>query len=304
VKVLLTGATGFVGRAILAQLAESGHAIRILVRQRESVETVELARRHRAEIREGNVLEAASLGGAVEGVDAVIHLVGIISEFGPNTFENVHIMGTANMVGAARKAGVRRYLQMSALGTRPDAVARYHTSKWIAETMVRESDLDWTIFRPSIIYGPGDGFVNLFARMARFSPVLPVIGGGRSKMQPIPVGDVATAFVKALTEPRAVRQIFDLCGGEVLTLREILDAILAVTGRRRLKLPVPMALARCQAAVLERIYPALLHRPPPLNRDQLLMLGEDNVGDGWPANDLFGLKTVAFREGIAAYLTA
>lgn len=301
-KVLVTGATGFVGREILARLDESGHAIRILVRQRESVATVELARRHHAEIRQGDVLEAASLGEAMPGVDAVIHLVGIISEFRAHTFENVHILGTANVLGAARKAGVRRYLQMSALGTRPDAVARYHNSKWAAETMVRESDLDWTIFRPSIIYGPGDGFVNLFARMSRFSPVLPVIGGGRSKMQPIPVGEVATAFVMALTEPRAVRQTFDLCGGEILTLTEILNAILAVTRRRRVKLPLPMALARCQAAALETLFPALLHRPPPLNRDQLLMLREDNVGDGWPANELFRLKTVPFREGIAAYL--
>jgi NADH dehydrogenase len=300
VKVLVTGGTGFVGREILARLDGSGHAVRLLVRQPESVTTSGLARRHRAEVCQGDILEPASLGAAMEGVDAVIHLVGIISEFRANTFERVHIQGTANVVGAARKAGVRRFIHMSALGTRPDAVARYHQSKWIAEEIVRAGGMNWTIFRPSIIYGPGDGFVNLFARMARVSPIMPLIGGGRAKMQPIPVGEVATAFVKALTEPRAVGQMFDLGGGEVLTLEEIVDAVMAATGRRRFKVRVPLFVARCQAAVLEAVFPALLHRPAPLNRDQLLMLREDNTGHAAPANELFGLRTVPFREGIAA----
>ena len=301
-KVLVTGGTGFVGRAILARLNESGHSAIILARQPESVATHDVADRFHTQIRGGDILEPRSLDGVMEGMDAVIHLVGIISEYRENTFGKVHTLGTANVVTATRKAGVRRFVHMSALGTRPDAIARYHQTKWAGEEIVRESDFAWTIFRPSIIYGPGDGFVNLFARMSRFSPVLPLIGGGRTKMQPIPVNDVATAFVKALTEPRAVKQTFDLCGGEVLTLKEIVEAILAVTGRRRLKLPLPMGLARWLAADLETIYPALLRKPPPLNRDQLLMLQEDNTGDAAPANELFELKPVPFREGIAAYL--
>ncbi len=301
-KVLVTGATGFVGRAILARLSESGHGSIILARQPESVATHDVAERFRAQIRAGNIHEPRSLDGVMDGVDAVIHLVGIISEYRENTFGKVHTLGTANVVSAARKAGVRRFVHMSALGTRPEAIARYHQTKWAGEEIVRESDLDWTIFRPSIIYGPGDGFVNLFARMARFSPVLPLIGGGRTKMQPIPVNDVATAFVKALAEPQAVGQTFDLCGGEVLTLKEIVDAILAVTGRRRLKLPLPMWIARWLAADLETIYVPLLRRPPPLNRDQLLMLQEDNTGDSAPANELFGLKPIGFGAGIAGYL--
>src|SRR5579859_5313023 len=199
-KVFVTGASGFVGEEIVRQLHAAGHSIRILARQPRSPRAQEAASEYRAEIHPGNVLDADSLRGGLKDCEAVIHLVGIISEIGRNTFENVHTQGTKNMVAAAREAGVKRFAQMSALGTRPDAVSRYHQSKWVAEEIVRGSGLDWTIFRPSIIYGPKDHFVNLFARLARFSPVLPIIGRGDWKLQPVPVGDVAAAFVKCLTE--------------------------------------------------------------------------------------------------------
>ena len=153
-------------------------------------------------------------------MDAVIHLVGIISEAGDQTFENVHTRGTQNLVHAARRAGVKRLLHMSALGTRPNAVARYHQSKWAAEEIVRESGLEWTIFRPSIIYGPDDGFVNLFAKISRFSPLVPIVGNGQTKFEPVPVEAVAHAFVKGLTEPKAIGSAFDLCGPSTLTLNE------------------------------------------------------------------------------------
>jgi len=254
------------------------------------------------ETRRGNILDASTLQDALVGVEAVIHLVGIISELGENTFDNVHRRGTDNIVRAAQEAGVRRLVHMSALGTRPDAVARYHQSKWAAEEIVRQSGLDYTVFRPSIIYGPGDGFVNLFARMSRYSPVLPVMGGGQSGFQPIAVEDVATCFVKALNEPRSVGQTYDLCGTEVFTLNEIMDLIMKVTGRRRLKMHFPWWLARGQATFLELVFPLLLRRAPPLNRDQLLMLQEDNVGNPKPAMELFGIGPSSFQERIARYL--
>ena len=191
---------------------------------------------------------------------------------------------------------------MSALGTRPGAVSRYHRSKWAAEEIVRASRLDYTIFRPAIIYGPGDGFVNLFAGIARRSPVLPVMGSGQSRFQPIAVEDVAGCFVRALSEARSVGETCDLCGTEVFTLNEILDAILEVTGRKRLKLHVPLWLARIQAALVEFVFPVLLRKAAPLNRDQLVMLQEDNIGDSQAAIELFGLKPVLFREGIERYL--
>jgi uncharacterized protein YbjT (DUF2867 family) len=306
-KVLITGATGFVGWEVFLELhhLEAGHSIRILSRERpksvQSKSVKEIASSLDAEILRGDVLDGSSLTTAVQGVDAVIHLVGIISEVGDQTFENVHIRGTQNIITAAQQAGVKRFVHMSALGTRPDAVSRYHQSKWIAEEIVRGSKLDYTIFRPSIIYGPEDHFVNLFASMAKYSPMLPVMGDGRAKMQPVAVADVAKCFVDALAEPKAVGQTYDLCGPEALSFDAILDTILQVTGRKRMKLHIPMALARMQAAVLEFLFP-LFGKAPPLNRDQLLMLQEDNIGDPRLAADLFDVKPVSFKEGIAAYL--
>lgn len=301
-RVLVTGGTGFVGRQILRELRVAGHGTFVLARNPDAAAARGIARELSATIRAGDVLNPGSLANACGDIDAMIHLVGIISEVGEKTFENVHTRGTQHIVAAAKSAGIKRFIQMSALGTRANAVARYHQSKWAAEEIVRSSRLDWTIFRPSIIYGAGDGFVNLFARLSRFSPVVPLIGGGRMKFQPIAVESVAEAFVKSLNEPRAIGQTFDLCGPEVLTLVEIVDAILAVTRRRRMKLTLPFGLARVQAALLEFVCGKLLGQAPPLNRDQLLMLQEDNVGESAWAVELFGLRQVRFSDGIASYL--
>ena len=301
-RVFVTGATGFVGRAIIDKLQTVGHSVRILVRDPESPRSRALPSPARLETRRGNILDASTLQDALDGVDAVIHLVGIISEFGANTFDNVHRLGTENIVRVAQKTGVQRLVHMSALGTRPNAVARYHQSKWAAEEIVRRSGLDWTIFRPSIIYGPGDGFVNLFARISRYSPVLPVMGDGQSRFQPVAVEDVAACFIRALNEPRSFGQTYDLCGTEIFTLNEIVDLILEVTGRKRLKLHLPWTVARCQAAFLELLFPLLLRRAPPLNRDQLLMLQEDNAGNPSPAMELFGIEPSSFQAGITRYL--
>jgi NADH dehydrogenase len=191
---------------------------------------------------------------------------------------------------------------MSALGTRPNAASRYHQTKWAAEELVRRSGLDFTIFRPSLIYGPQDQFMNLFARIIRLSPVVPLMSNPRARFQPVAVEAVATAFVRSLGEPKSIGQTYDLCGPEALTLSEIVDRLLGVLKRRRLKLQVPLGLARGQAAILEFVFGRLLRKAPPLNRDQLLMLQEDNVGNPQPANDLFGLNPALVREGIARYL--
>jgi NADH dehydrogenase len=300
-NVLVTGGTGFVGREIARQLHNRGHRVHMLTRNPEASASRDAAAVAGAKTVPGNVLDAGSLKNVCAGVEAIIHLVGIISEIGEQTFENVHIHGTQNMLAAAQQAGVKRFLHMSALGARPDAASRYHQSKWAAEERVRRSGLGWTIFRPSIIYGPGDGFVTLFARIARFSPVVPVIGG-RTRFQPVPVKSVALAFLGAVDGPHTVGETYDLCGEETLTLDEMVDHILAATQRKRLKLPLPAGVAGIQAAFLEFVFPSLLRRAPPLTRDQILMLQEDNVGSPEPAQTLFGLKSVPFREGIAGYL--
>jgi NADH dehydrogenase len=248
-------------------------------------------------------MDPESLRPGLAEAQAVIHLVGIISEAAKVTFENLHTVATRNVVKAMRAAGVKRLLHMSALGTRPGAPSRYHATKWAAEEAVRQSGVAFTIFRPSLVYGPEDHFVNLFASMARFSPVLPIMGSGKARFQPVPVEAVGKAFTKALCVPATLGQTYDLCGPDTLTLGEILRDILSATRRKRIRLRVPLPIARLQAALLETVYPLIFREPPPLNRDQLLMLEEDNVCDGHIARELLGLDMPRFREGIARYLS-
>jgi NADH dehydrogenase len=301
-NILLTGATGFVGQEVLRQLRAAGHSIRILARNPASRRVREARADHGAEVHPGEITDAGSLAGACNGMAAVIHLVGIISETGRSTFEHIHTQGTGNIIAAAQSAGVRRFLHISALGARAAAVSRYHQTKWVAEQNVRASGLDYTIFRPSLIYGPRDHFVNLFAAIARFSPIVPLLGRRAARFQPVAVEAVARAFVQALVTPETIGKTYDLCGPDKLTLSEIVEFILEVTGRRRFKVRVPAGLAWAQAALLEQVYPRLLGRAPPLNRDQLIMLGEDNLGDPAPANALLSLPQAPFRQGIAQYL--
>lgn len=301
-RVLVTGATGFVGHEVVRQLREARHEVRIVARSEHAPAVLDLLSQFQVEVRLGDMLQPDSLRTVAAGVEAVIHLVGIISENGQSNFENVHLRATRSMVNSAQTAGVKRYVQMSALGTRAGAVSRYHQTKWQAEEAVRNSGLDYCIFRPSLIYGPLDHFVNLYAGMIRWSPVVPLLGRRESLFQPVHVSQVARAFVQSLGQPGAVGKTFDLCGPERMTLDGIIDQILAAMNRRRMKLWIPNGLARVQAGVLEWVFPTLLRRPSPLNRDQLLMLKENNIGDGKPADVLFGLEHPGFLQGIKEYL--
>jgi NADH dehydrogenase len=297
-KVFLTGGTGFVGSEVLRQLVAAGHAVRCLVRKGSEGK---LAVREGVEIRHGDVTEPDTLEGALEGCEAVIHLVGIIREFPGKgiTFKRMHFEATRNMVEAAEAQGVKRYLQMSANGTRENAKSPYHQTKWQAEEAVRASSLAWTIFRPSLIFGPGDAFVNMLAELMRKLPVLPVIGDGKYRMSPVAVEDVAASFVKALTLPDTAGRTFHCCGPQSYSYDELLDLIGAALGKRHIsKLHHPTFLMKPVVALLES-FPAF-----PLTSSQMTMLLEGNECDPDEWVEAFGIPPREFAEGIRGYLKA
>lgn len=297
-KVFLTGGTGFVGSEVLRQLVAAGHTVRCLVRAGSEAK---LAVREGVEVRHGDVTEPDTLKSAMAECDAVIHLVGIIREFSGRgiTFQKLHFEATRNMVAAAESQGVKRYLQMSANGTRANAVSTYHSTKWQAEEAVRSSSLEWTIFRPSLIFGPGDAFVNMLAEMMRKLPVMPVIGDGRYRMSPVAVGDVAASFVKALALPETIGKTFHCCGPASYSYDEVLDLIGEALGKKHVaKLHHPVFLMKPAVALLENI-PAF-----PLTTSQMTMLLEGNVCDPQKWAETFGITPREFAEGIREYLKA
>lgn len=295
-NILVTGGSGFIGTQVVHNLVSAGHRVRLLTRGTRALPP-------QTESVRGSVLDPLSLNAAMIGCDAVIHLVGIISEVGDQSFERVHAEGTATVVRAMQAARIPRLIHMSALGARPDSPARYQRSKAAGEEFVRQSGLAWTIFRPSLVFGPGDGFVTLFNRISRWSPIVPVMGSGAHLLQPIDVASVAWAFADAVGRPELSGKTLDLCGPDRLSFRQIIDVILSVTHRRRWVVSIPWPVAWLQAGLLEVLFPAILRQAPPLNRDQLRMLQEDNVGDPDPAFRLMGIHPLPFREGVRWFLT-
>lgn len=296
-KVFVTGATGFVGSEIVRQLLAAGHEVRCLIRPGSEGKLAH--NRAGVEIRYGDATEAPTLHDALTGCDAVIHLVGIIREVPEKgiTFERLHVAATRNILAAAHAQGVGRYLQMSANGTRADAVAPYHRSKWQAEEAVRTTSLDWTIFRPSVIFGAGDGFVNMLADLIRKLPLIPVIGDGEYRMSPVAVEDVARGFIRALTTPESIGQTYHCGGPQELTYNRILDIIATTLGKSgATKIHHPVFLAKPVIRLLEG------HPRFPITSGQLTMLLEGNSCDPAPWRDAFQLELTPFAAGIGRYL--
>ena len=319
--IVVTGGTGFVGREICRRLAAEGLAVRALARHPSGQPLP-----RGVEFFTGDVTRPETLRLAFRGAKAVIHTVGIIREHGSQTFERIHTQGTAHVVAAAQTAGVPRYLHLSALGTRPGAVSRYHQTKWAAEEIVRSSGLAHTLFRPSLIYGKGDAFTNHLASLMRpplswlSGGFVPIPGGDAVTLQPVGVNEVAETVVRSLGQTNAVGQTFDLCG-PTTSLKDLSFAIAQTMGRfptwveqppdvilgmlpwlwlkasKPVLFPVPLKLCRITAAVLERVLPQ-----PPLTTDQVTMLEEGQCGDASPATKLLGFQPVPLREGLASYL--
>jgi uncharacterized protein YbjT (DUF2867 family) len=291
-RIFLAGGTGFVGGHVRGELLARGHSIRLLVHKRSG------ASEPGVEEFEGDATLLPSFISATRGCDAVINLIGIIREFPSRgvSFERLHVEATRNMVAAAQNGGVRRYLQMSALGTRAGSSTGYFASKFRAEEEVRASGLDYTIFRPSVIFGPKDDFVNQLAGLLRGLPAMPVIGDGEYLLQPVSADDVARCFVDALERPETVGKTYELCGPDRMSYNELLDTIARAIGKKSpLKVKNPLALMRLVVPVLQRL-PFF-----PITSDQIEMLVQGNVCDGsWRAT--FGFEPTRFADGIRSYL--
>ena len=245
------------------------------------------------ELVRGDITDLSSFAESLRGCRAVIHLVGIIRETGRNTFERIHALGTRNVVDACKEAGVTRLLHMSALGARPDAASRYHRSKWEAEEIVRGSDLEATIFRPSVIFGVGNAFIPQIRDLLR-RPVTPVIGNGMSLSQPIWVEDVVSCFVEALGKPETIDRFYELGGRETYGFEQLTDLVAEANGIDRPKIHLPPILVRPVAAVMSRLF-----RSFPLTPDQLTMLLEDNICDIAEMKEIFGVVPASLTEHLS-----
>jgi NADH dehydrogenase len=292
--ILVTGGTGFVGTHLIKRLRNDHIPVRALVRKPGKTQALKDLG---VEVAMGDISDMPSLEAAAEGCDQVMHLVGIIQEGKGYSFRSVHVEGTRYVLGAAKKAGVRHFLHQSALGTREDAASEYYRTKWEAEKLVRASGLPWTILRPSLIYGPGDLFTIRLSEMIRLAPVLPVIGSGRSKIQPIFIEDVVSCMVKAVTDDALQNRAYEIGGPEQLTYEEVTKAIADAMGIKRTMVHMPMPFMRSLAWMMETVLPT-----PPVTTDQLIMMQEDNVCDMKDIREAFGVEPVAFREGLRRFL--
>lgn len=266
-RVVVLGGSGFVGRRLVARLLADGHRVCVLSRAAATRERVPAAAEHRA----GDVYDAAFLGEAFAGADAVVNLVGILNERGDDGrgFRRVYVELGDAVIDAMRATGVRRLLQMSALHA-GDGASHYLQARGEAEAHVAASGLDWTLLRPSVIAGPGDGLFCRFAQLLRFAPGLP-LGGAGVRFQPVWVGDVAEAFARALADDATIGRRYDLVGPEVMTLGEIVKHTAKTKGWSRFVLPLPGALGRVQAEVGE-------HLPgKPISRDNWRSLQRDST---------------------------
>lgn len=270
--VTVFGGSGFLGRHVVRALAKRGYRIRVGVRRPELAGHLQpLGKVGQIHAVQANLRYPASVEAATRGAGIVVNLVGILAGHGAQTFDAVHVKGAAAVAQAATAAGAR-LVHVSAIGADAESASAYARSKAAGEAAVREAAPDSIIVRPSVVFGPEDDFTNRFASLARMMPVLPLIGGGETRMQPVYAGDVASAIADAVDGTAKAGATYELGGPEVLTLREINQIILAITDREPALLPLPFGLAKLEALLLQ-----FAPSPFTLTRDQVTLLQSDNV---------------------------
>ncbi|MGV3629372.1 MAG: complex I NDUFA9 subunit family protein [Betaproteobacteria bacterium] len=289
--ICVIGGSGFVGRHLCQQLAAQGYRLRVPTRDRERAKTLILL--PTVDVVVADVQDPVALAAVVKGCDAVINLVGVLHDArGKRGFEAAHVALARKIVAACRANNVRRLLQMSALAAAMDAPSAYLRSKGEAEMIVRESGLDFTIFRPSVIFGPDDSFLNMFACLARVLPVI-ALASPDARFQPVYVDDVPAAFVRALTDMKTFGRSYALCGPQRYTLRELVAYVGRITGHPRPIIGLNRALSYGQACAMEWLPVKLM------TRDNLRSMEIDSVSDSaFP----FGIKPQALEAVASAWL--
>ena len=304
-KVAIFGGTGFVGSYLVDRLLADGHTPRVLVRQGSASK---LRQPERHETVTGEIGDADAVARCLEGAEAAIYNIGLIREFPRRgiTFEAMHYAGAVTAIDAALRGGVRRFVLMSANGVKPGGTA-YQSTKFRAEQYLSSSGLDWTVFRPSVVFGDPRGLQEFCTQLRdeMIAPPLPAPlfheglwpgGAGRFRMSPVAVEDVAAAFSASLAEPASVRRIFPLGGPDALEWREIIARIAAASGKKKLTVPAPVGVMRAAASLLDRF------EWFPVTGEQLEMLMEGNVCDGSEAWRLFGIEPKRFSAENLRYL--
>lgn len=296
--VTVFGASGFIGRYVVAELAKTGARVRAAVRLPDRAGFLKpLGDVGQITPVAANIRDDASVAAAVEGADTVINLVGILFPRGPQSFAAVQADGARRVAEAAAAAGAEQFVQMSAIGADIESPSAYAATKGEGERLVREALPAASIVRPSIVFGPEDDFFNKFAVIARLAPALPLIGGGQTNFQPVYVGDVAAAITKIVTTSDCAGETYEIGGPEIFSFRELMTILLDEIGRKRLLVPVPFPVATGQAAILERL------PIPILTRDQVRLLRMDNVvSEDQPGLADLGIEPKALRSILPTYL--
>jgi NADH dehydrogenase len=291
-EVCVLGGSGFLGRHVCHALAAAGYRVRVATRDRERAKE-QLILLPTVEVATVNIHDPEQLDAFAGGADAVINLVGVLHDGrGDRSFQAAHVELARKLVAACRNRGIGRLLHMSALASSRDGPSRYLRSKGEAEAIVRESRLAWTIFRPSVVFGAGDSFLNLFATVLKFSPVVALACPG-ARFQPVHVEDVAAALVRSLADLDSIGRSYDLCGPRVYTLRELVETVAAVTGRRRLVVGLNDTLSYYQALAMEFLPVKLM------TRDNYYSMKVDNVCS---CDFPFGIAPTALEAVAPSYL--
>lgn len=293
--IFIAGATGFVGGHLVSHLLDKGHRLKCLVRSSRAAD--ELSARGVTVVR-GDITDSGSLAGVLDPDDLVIHLVGIIEEKGGATFESVHVRGTANLIAEAKRAGVRHFFYQSALGADLSSFAAYLRTKAEAEKMVRSSGLTWTIFRPSLIIGPWDGFTRKLMDMLKLAPVLPIPGQGAARFQPVYIKDWLRCMEAVIERPLDYNGLYDIGGPEQLTYRQIVEALASAMGRSMPSVSIPMGLMKFSASVLQAVLPS-----PPVTVEQLRLLEQDNICAPDAVEKAFGFAPTRYREALKEFIS-